>query len=279
MDLVKHEKSFISQCWYDNLPYFCLFSTWDDMQYHCHTDFYEFAFISSGTFRHNFNGIEETLAVGDLIFVRPGEYHLIYGIEPGSTHYAFIIKDTDFFAYCQRHLDDYSRLTDSPILYSKLSGAQTAYLSALGSAFARCYDPEKKPIAEQLLSALLFAIQNPLSSGDNFGVEQYARDLCLRFDNYQLLMEDITEIYTYYPVSQSTLISYFKQRTGMTIVEYRNKKRMEYAAWLLETEDYQITTVANMVHLSCLSYFSRMFKAQYGITPKQYQKLHLKKRK
>ena len=279
MELVKHEKSFRSQCWFGELPYFCLFSTYDDKQYHCHTDFYEFVFISSGTFYHNFNGEEETLVVGDLLFVRPNEYHLIVGNEPDSSHYAFIIKDTDFLTYCQRHMDDFSMFTDNARLQVKLSGAQTAYLSLLGSAFARCYAPDKIPIAEQLLSALMFAIQYPLPTGDHFGVDQYVRDLRLRIDNYLLLGDDITNIYTHYPVSQSTLIYHFKKKTGMTIVEYRNMKRMEYAARMLETEDYQISAVANMVHLSCLSYFSRMFKEQYGLTPKQYQKLHRKQKK
>ena len=78
-------------------------------------------------------------------------------------------------------------------------------------------------------------------------------------------------MYNDYPVSSTTLIRDFKKLTGKTIVQYRNAKRMEYAAQLLEEENYPITMIANMLNISSLGYFSKQFQSYYGMTPKQYQ--------
>lgn len=263
---------------FGDLPCFCNFCSNTDGKYHRHTDFYEFMFITSGTYEHHYEGTDEELQVGDLVYLPPDHYHMIREKEFNPSHYALIIQKDYFEAYCAQHIDDASRFFENRILHSKLNGAQTAYLAMLGSSFTRSYDTGMAPVADQMLSALLFAAQNPPLRGNNIGIEKIIKQLILHFDNYEFLADNITEIYAHFPVSQSTLIEHFKRMTGMTIVEYRNKKRMEYAATLLERENYQITTVANMVHLSCLSYFSRMFKAEYGLTPKQYQKLHHKKK-
>ena len=61
------------------------------------------------------------------------------------------------------------------------------------------------------------------------------------------------------------------------MTEYRNKRRMEYAAHLLEKENYSISAVSDILHISCQSYFIKQFKKQFGITPKQYQTLSQKK--
>ena len=272
----KYDNDFRSIWPFGNLPYFCNFCTVTDKKYHCHTDFYEFVFIASGSYKHLFEEQEEILRVGDLVYLPPYHYHRVVEVDSSSSHYALTVKKDYFEQYCKRHLNDDSLFFGNRILHSKLTGAQTAYLTMLGSSFTRSYDEDKIPIADQLLSALLFASQNPSLIGNNIGIEKIVKQLVLHIDNYELLGDNISDIYTRFPISQSTLIEHFKKMTGMTIVEYRNKKRMEYAATLLERENYQVTTVANMVHLSCLSYFSRMFKAQYGITPKQYQKLHHK---
>ena len=55
------------------------------------------------------------------------------------------------------------------------------------------------------------------------------------------------------------------------MTEYRNKRRMEYAAHLLGKEAYTVSKVADILHITCQSYFIKQFKKQFGMTPKQYQ--------
>ncbi|WP_446715772.1 AraC family transcriptional regulator [Bacteroides sp. GD17] len=49
-----------------------------------------------------------------------------------------------------------------------------------------------------------------------------------------------------------------------------NKKRMEYAASLLQTcPEYAITTIAKLCGIS-LSNFNKMFQSKYGMAPTEF---------
>ena len=86
-------------------------------------------------------------------------------------------------------------------------------------------------------------------------------------------------MYAYYPLSQTALINDFKKLTGYTIVQYRNIKRMEYAADFLIKSNYSVTAIANTLNISSLGYFSQQFKKQFGLTPTEYQQQYRKKEK
>lgn len=75
-----------------------------------------------------------------------------------------------------------------------------------------------------------------------------------------------------YPIARCTLIKEFKEYTGMTIVQYQRKQKMTYAAQLLIDSDYQITEIADILEFDSFSHFLRVFKEQYGETPKEYRK-------
>lgn len=73
-------------------------------------------------------------------------------------------------------------------------------------------------------------------------------------------------------VSLGYLSTVFKKETGQTISEYVRKKRMEYAAYLLQTTVLQIQTVALHCGIMDVQYFSKLFKAHHQKTPTEYRK-------
>ena len=64
----------------------------------------------------------------------------------------------------------------------------------------------------------------------------------------------------------------FKNWCGQSPVEYRNSLRMRYAADLLSHTDMQIGEIAAMVGFEDPFYFSRIFTAQFGRSPRQYRR-------
>lgn len=58
---------------------------------------------------------------------------------------------------------------------------------------------------------------------------------------------------------------------GMTCIEYINDYRLNIAANLLLTTRMRITEVAASIGITNLSYFNRIFKKKYHITPKEYR--------
>ena len=78
-------------------------------------------------------------------------------------------------------------------------------------------------------------------------------------------------------VNPSYLSSLFKKETGVTLTEYVNQRRIEYAIFLLNSTSMQIQTIAQHCGMPDVNYFTRTFKKQTGKTPTQYrQSIHIR---
>lgn len=265
---------FNSHCSAD-VPYFCHFSA-QGAALHCHVDFYEFCLVVSGSYTHIYNDVETNVDIGNLMMFAPGQSHELRDAAPNSHHYSLIVKEEFFREFCTQHISNDERLYTQPYTEKKLSSAQFAYISQLISSITYTISPDRFPTANYLLYTLIFSCFETLSSTPANSTKIYAVDLLQRLNNYQILNIDVKEMYADYPISQSALIHDFKNLTGYTIVQYRNLKRMEYAANLLTEANYSITDISSILNISCPGYFSEQFKKVYGMNPKQYQILHAK---
>ena len=72
-------------------------------------------------------------------------------------------------------------------------------------------------------------------------------------------------------VSAGYLSTVFKKSTGQTVSAFVRKRRMAYAAHLLESTGLQIQTVALHCGILDLQYFSKLFKEEYSVTPTAYR--------
>ncbi|MDO4543474.1 MAG: helix-turn-helix domain-containing protein [Clostridia bacterium] len=70
----------------------------------------------------------------------------------------------------------------------------------------------------------------------------------------------------------SYLSTLFKRETGMTLTEYVNSRRCEYAAFLLGATDMQVQAIAQYCGLLDANYFTKTFKRIYGKTPNEYRR-------
>ncbi len=64
----------------------------------------------------------------------------------------------------------------------------------------------------------------------------------------------------------------FKQIMGLTVMEYILNTRLANAKVLLSSTDMTISEISERCGFSGFSYFSRVFKANYGITPNKFRK-------
>lgn len=72
-------------------------------------------------------------------------------------------------------------------------------------------------------------------------------------------------------VNASYLSTLFKKELGMTLTEYVNGKRVEYAIFLLNTTKLSISTVGQRCGIQDDNYFTKIFKKYVGKTPKQFR--------
>lgn len=78
----------------------------------------------------------------------------------------------------------------------------------------------------------------------------------------------LAQLFNYFPPGFSKL---FHQLFGKTIAEYHCAVHMEYACWLLETQQLSVYEVSNQLDFKNKKMFSLMFKSHYFVTPKIYK--------
>lgn len=257
-----------------NTPCYCTFHS-KGATPHRHTDFYEFCLVTNGCYCSTHETASFSVQAGEVLFLRPGEVHSFVDTQPNSYHYAFLITPEYFEAFRDRMPDMFPQ-EQTPYIHTSLTGHQLTYLIYIASSLAVAFSEDSMALADLFLTNLLYAITNRIVAAPTTGLEIYALDLKKHYDNHNLLADDITKLYTHYPISHSTLSRSFKKLTGCSILEYRNQKRMEYAATLLESENYHIGTIANILNINDTSYFTKQFKKYYGMTPREYQEKHRK---
>lgn len=73
-------------------------------------------------------------------------------------------------------------------------------------------------------------------------------------------------------ISKSSLYKNFKQQFNCTPGEYINRQRASRSASMLLYSDYSIDEIAERTGFSSASYYSKIFKKVYGISPLKYRK-------
>lgn len=84
---------------------------------------------------------------------------------------------------------------------------------------------------------------------------------------------DVTFLAHQMCMSRSLLFNKVKAITGMGIINYVNKQRIDKSIMLLTTTSMNITEISEVVGFSSSRYFSRVFKAIKGENPSAYRKM------
>ena len=103
---------------------------------------------------------------------------------------------------------------------------------------------------------------------------------------YDALIEEITEyidcnlqndislssLAVNFNLSQGHLSKLFKKHTGYSFSKYIIDKKMERAAVLIKQGNYKIKEISESLGYFKLSYFSKVFKEKYGVTPVEFKR-------
>ncbi len=88
-------------------------------------------------------------------------------------------------------------------------------------------------------------------------------------DNNELMIDDMVSEMA---LGRTVFFNKLKSLTGLSPVEFVREVRVKRAAQLLETGQYNVTEITYMVGMNDSRYFSKCFKAMYGMTPTEYKK-------
>jgi len=73
-------------------------------------------------------------------------------------------------------------------------------------------------------------------------------------------------------MSQSSISTYFKRKTGESIHQYVTKYKMELVEYRLQNTEFTIAEIANQLGYTDESHLTKTFKKYFSLSPKQYRK-------
>lgn len=223
--------------------------------------------IKEGRCSFRINGKEYTATPGQLLFIPAGTL-----CSYSTTN---LRMDYIFFEVVPHDLDLISIL-DIPYCVNAGLNGEAAQL------FLQIFECKKQETIRAVLQikSALFALlteyihltgRNPIrlyygkDSKSEFLLNHIQRNLINDLSNETLAKVMHMEIHSY--------IRYFKRITGCTPTNYILKLRLDTAKNLLEKTELPISDIMQKVGISNPSYFSKIFKKQYGSSPRVYREI------
>lgn len=133
--------------------------------------------------------------------------------------------------------------------------------------------------AYKLLSVQIMEYQDSQNAVENQSLLKKSEQMLIQ-DAVAIIENDILDFTSVKGLSEQVGLNAaklqrgFKQIYGVTVNEFVQNRRLDLAKNLIKNTDYTFSEIAYMVGLSSKSYFSKIFKDRYGITPSDIRKSH-----
>jgi AraC-like DNA-binding protein len=84
----------------------------------------------------------------------------------------------------------------------------------------------------------------------------------------------VGELCLIFNTNKTTLSREFREAYGQTVIDYVNRKRIDYTKELLREGTHTLTDIADIMNMSSVHYLTALFKKLVGISPTEYIARH-----
>ena len=229
-------------------------------------DFCEFEYVVEGQTNTNINGKIYPLKKGDVVFVKPVDIH-------GCQTPAQIPVTTITVHFSQETFPELSNLKSGVFTCSK--NLQAAFNLLLNESHQN--DGFSGYAVRNMLERVLILANRECKEIEPIqqfvGISSALSYIHKHFKE-KITIEDVCNVCGY---SISALCKNFKEETGLTVVAYINKLRLEYAERMLVTLESSVCDICYTCGFSSVRHFNRIFKDIYGCTPSEFRTSHTDK--
>lgn len=244
-------------------------------QYHCH-EFIEIFYVISGTAQQRLNNSTIEISTGDLFLLRPSDQHSFASNDSSFIHRDFLINPQEFQKICCFYnAPFYDLILKNPSApHIRLT---QSHLSELESWFNRINiisNPNvKNTMYSFLLSNILGQIFNHNFTDLHTEPSIWINKLISQLNSPYNFATPLDTILEEIPYSRPYICRIFKQYTGTTPVKYFNNIRLSQAYLLIKSSTTSITKIAESLGFYHRSFFYKIFKEKYGISPSEVKKM------
>lgn len=257
-----------------NSPAFSRLTTSEDTPLHRHS-YIEFFYVLEGSGTHILNGEKQTLTRGDAYLLHPNDIHGFPQLDETLFRHTDIGIKTNYF----RELCDclssglFDEFYNGNSLYFKLSSEQIAKLEHYIPHLYLCPTDEKNLLSAKAitLTITLLLLENRLVEKSD--IPSWVLQLLTILNSHENFKTDISVLTSSFSYNADYMRRQFKKHIGMTMTDYFNRQKMDYAYKLLSTTNASIETICEMVGFNSVSYFRDLFKRIFNTTPGEIQKL------
>ena len=253
-----------------NTPVFPRVSKNEITPLHKHT-YVEFFYTLEGVGTHILNGKKYPVRFGDACILTPNDIHGFEPVKGAETKHMDVCIEAGYF----KSIFDYFSPTQSAAFFN--GNAVTFKLSAEKLQKIDHYVPllfltpteETYKTAAKILVSIFIELIIAHSAEKQPLMPDWLFKLLGDFNsrgNFQCPISDITGKYAY---NANYMRRIFKEYTGITMTEYFNRQKMDYAYTLLTSTDKPVETICEIVGFNNISYFYHLFKEIYNATPNQ----------
>ena len=249
------------------------FEQGDVMKLHAHKHFYELTIITDGEGEVFANGVGTPVKRGDIFLSLPFDMHRIVSSETAPMKYDFFSFSTENERFrteleeISGYLSPNERVFNDERVHALVCDAMMEFIESTKFSNELLYS-----IFTQIIIYIIRNIEEGTKARTRNATQPQA--ICYQLMNYIdthiysiTRLEDIAEMMSY---NYSYLSNLFKKTTGGTLLSYYHKKRLDVARQLIAEGTMTITEIAEILNYSSLYSFSRAFKENFGISPKQY---------
>lgn len=276
---------YIAKCFYEN---------YEDIKLHAH-EFIEVVYVCNGKGIHIINGMKYDVAKGDLFIINSETPHSFYPLDRSNSGHLAVFNCLFLPEFLQGLEMELTLLKEiiNIFLYKSIYSEELDYApdlkvsESLRRDVAEIYDKmyleytmEQDGYVDILklyLSQLLIKIYRAYKAANPNQTEgcEYKHRLILEALDYlrtnYINKLNLDEVSTHVFLSKSYFCSLFKKETGMSVIEYLQKLRIEKACRLLQNDTCKITDVAEKVGYTDYRFFNKTFKKIMGMTAQNYR--------
>jgi AraC family cel operon transcriptional repressor len=245
---------------------------------HTH-DFYEIFLILEGRVIHCINNEKHILEEGDLVFIRPQDFHhyeQLPGYDMQFINLSFYPKIIDgLFNYLGDGFTQKSILMAPMPPMVSLSVNEALYLlsrlehiNLIPSHEKAAIRTESRAIIAEIISKYFLYYKEDKQDK----LPQWLNELCIQMKKKDNFTQGLSALLNISGRTHEHLCREFKKHLSVTPTEYINTLRLNYAENLLLNTDMDIITVCFNSGFDNLSYFYKLFKLRFNSTPFSYRR-------